>query len=433
MEQTRFALFDLRDEDLSRPRYRGDLQKYLELPVFFSVYREGRKLGFNQFEQHHNAEYLSSWYSAVIQEGLNEPENLQSLLDSISKCGDQYTTLVFVDLESSEEVSSLEQKIHSVVRFEQGFGSFTVHDASMAAAIGIPEPVESGKLWAFPCHPVKPSQEPVPVPLEADMVDTDVFDAILTHSLPGLGRIHKLLQKRGSLLYDLTLVVAMTEEDLNGKLGRVLSSLKGVQVMWDEPEKIKGGFQRAGASGYVWPAAVAVQSSGATVFNENDTMDAKNLFTFLKQVREGTYPPFVRSEKPYEYEGELMVSPLFNVNFDERVRQSTVPSIVMFYIEQTLAHGKVKAAFDATRRMSSYFKHHGQSVQLFTFNVERNAPPPEHEHGQLPQFIMYIPSPDGTGEMVVDHYRGKFALRPITQWADSLLQRKSRRLKHDEL
>jgi len=309
---------------------------------------------------------------------------------------------------------------------------YVIRDASVATAIGIPKPIESGRLWAFPCHSLKSMSDPVPVPLQDGLEEEELLAELIKYGLPDMGRIHNLLQRRGDERYQMTLVVGMSEQDAAGKLGQVLSSLENVQIMWDVPERIQGGFQRAGATGYVWPAAIAVQPPGrTTVFNEADTLDKENLNQFLQQVREGTYPLFVRSEDPtMQYQSENFVMPLANSNFDAKVRHSALPSIVLFYAQQTARKGNSLAAFDVMNRLDSYFDYNGHDVQLFTFNVELNEPPPEHDHEQLPQMILYIPSADG--KTTIKTYNGKYALRAVAKWVDSFLEKPSR-TRHDEL
>jgi len=437
-DSIRFGLLDIREhsETPSKLIFPSEMQKHTQLPCFFTMYRAGRKLGLLRFEDQYVAQHLQVWTTAVRHEGLPVPESQEALAEAIAHCEKRLSTLVFYD--TAPGISPMEQQIHEGTRFEEALATFVVRDSAMATAIGIPESAEAGTLWAFPCPGKEKAQ---PVPLENEMSDEELDKAIMHHALPGMARIHRLLQARGNSLYQLTLVVAMSEEEEAGFLGDTLRSLENVQIMWDAPEAIKGGFQRAGSTGTVWPAVIAVQPGGrTTVFNEADKLTPENLRAFMAQVREGTYPPFIRAEPVPTYEddqpdkdGEFPILPLVKGNLDERVHQSQLPSVVLYYAQNAATQPKSRSAFDIMKRLGSYFSHHQKAVQLFTYNVQLNLPPPEV--AGIPQFVLYIPTGEAETHSITEVYDGKFALRPVVQWADALLteQKSARRVRHDEL
>ena len=367
-------------------------------------FKDGAYFDNSQFMSQMNHMSVISWVDRTKRRELDEitPEAVESFK---ATCNHNPFFLALYDIDTQSREGFLTNEVCR--NFADTVFCAAIHDADIIETEFGSD--QRPKLIMYSCSDDK---EPLEITIEDDETKDSLYLKVMKN-LPNFGKISNVLVERGNLFYNLTLMIALEEKDIEF-FKEISKDITNAQFTYDYVNLVRGGFKAAGASGTIWPAMTCVKPGEWPVyFDETTEITKESIQHFIDSCQRGDYPLFKRSAPIPDYslleDGEIF--PLVFKNHDEYIENSDKPVLCLYYIE-SLADGSFnKAAKLLMNSLESYYNYYDGEIVLAMYDIDLNFPP---KLPTVPQFILY-----SKGEKYV--YTGKHTLKPMTTWLNELL------------
>lgn len=362
------------NRELNNPNVKFGFYDFSELPEpaeTQGVKRSGHVIWYRKGIKHAEIEQTSitkllDWLRLASAQSLKELETSKETQSLISDCANERAAVI---LFASNPIEKVETALLSIASEYEGIFQFrVVRDSKLIKEFSTGG---DNRLGLFNCE--KKSKDFLPV--DASTTFDKLQNFVLT---TGTSRIEKLtgdLVHRNIDLYGFAVIVALPENKQSADkamkvLEGIVASRADVGFLYDTSAELGSQFREAGASGDVFPTALAVFNAEIPLaFNERLAFNAENLNTWITQVKNKEATPFQKSGKVPANEQGPVYTAVFD-NFHEKVLASKKPVVVLF----TSSSPQCYACSHSSEQFEQVAaKLQGKGVEFYKYDTYENA------------------------------------------------------------